>query len=342
MSPLTPTREFLDKLADSVTHAQTLEQLVRPLLELLQAVTGLESTYLTTIDGAAGVQHVLFASNSRRLRIPEGLSVPWEGTLCKRALEEERVYVDDVGERWGDCDAARALGIASYASTPVRLRDGALYGTLCAASDERVPLADGAPGMLRMFSQLIAQQVERERTLQALRLANEALAASALTDAVTHLPNRRALMEEMHRRQAAHAADGRVLIAAFVDLDGFKAVNDRYGHDVGDRFLAAIGGRLHGALRADGFVARLGGDEFVALSSARHDGVAEAVSRLHARLIEAASGLFALGAVTIDYAGPSIGIAAAESAREEPAVLLARADAAMYEAKRRRKAATTA
>jgi diguanylate cyclase len=342
MSTLTPTRDFLDKLADSVTHAQTLEQLVRPLLELLQAVTGLESTYLTTIDGAAGVQHVLFASNSRRLRIPEGLSVPWEGTLCKRALEEERVYAEDVGERWGDCDAARALGIASYASTPVRMRDGALYGTLCAASDERVPLAEGAPRMLRMFSQLIAQQVERERTLQALRLANEALAASALTDATTRLPNRRALIEEMHRRQAAHAVDGRVLVAAFVDLDGFKAVNDRHGHDAGDRFLAAIGGRLQEALQPDGFVARLGGDEFVALSNARRDGVAEAVSRLHARLLEAASGMFALDAVTIDYAGPSIGIAAAESARDEPTVLLARADAAMYEAKRRRKAVATA
>jgi diguanylate cyclase len=340
MSPTPTTRDFLDKLADSVTHAHTLEQLVRPLLELLQAVTGLESTYLTTVDGDAGVQHVLFASNSRRLRIPEGLSVPWEGTLCRRALEEECAYTDDVAGRWGDSDAARALGIATYASTPVRTRDGELYGTLCAASDERLPLAQGAPKMLQMFSQLIAQQVERERMMQALRLANDALAASALTDATTRLPNRRALMDEMYRRQSAHADDGEVLIAAFVDLDGFKAINDRYGHEAGDRFLVAIGGRLQGALRPDGFVARLGGDEFVALSSARRESVAEAVSSLRTRLLAATSGAFCLDGVTIDYAGPSIGVAAAESAHTEPAWLLARADEAMYEVKRRRKAGT--
>ncbi|MBO9664024.1 sensor domain-containing diguanylate cyclase [Dokdonella sp.] len=336
---MSPNRDFLDKLADSITHAHTLEQLVRPLLELLQAVTGLESTYLTTIDDGAGVQHVLFARNSRRLQIPEGLSVPWEGTLCKRALEEECAYTDDVASRWSDSDAARALGIATYASTPVRTGDGALYGTLCAASDERTPLAAGAPKVLQMFSQLIAQQVDRERTLQALRHANDLLARSALTDTTTQLPNRRALMEEMHRRRAAHASDGEVLVAAFVDLDGFKAINDRYGHDVGDRFLSAIAGRLQGALRLDGFVARLGGDEFVALSSVRREAAAEATASMQARLLAATIGAFDLDGVRIDYAGPSIGVVAAESADADPLALLARADQAMYEVKRRRKAA---
>lgn len=339
MSATTPTFDFLDKLADSVTHAHTLEQLVRPLLELLQTVTGLESTYLTTIDGNAGVQHVLFARNSRRLRIPEGLAVPWEGTLCKRALEEECAYTDDVASRWGDSDAARALGIATYASTPVRTGDGELYGTLCAASDQRRPLVDGAPKMLQMFSRLIAQQVDRERTLHALREANDALAQSALTDATTHLPNRRALMEEMRRRREVQRQEGDVLVVAFVDLDGFKAINDRYGHEAGDRFLSAIGGRLQGALRPDGFVARLGGDEFVALSSVRHDAVAEATASLQARLQAATSGSFELGGVRIDYAGPSIGLVAAQSDGTDAAALLAQADQAMYEIKRKRRAA---
>lgn len=338
---MSPNRDFLDKLADSISHAHTLEQLVRPLLELLQAVTGLESTYLTTIDGDAGVQHVLFARNSRRLQIPEGLSVPWEGTLCKRALEEECAYTDDVASRWGDSDAARALGIATYASTPVRTGDGALYGTLCAASDESRPLATGAPKMLQMFSRLIAQQVDRERTLQALRQANDLLARSALIDATTQLPNRRALMEEMHRRRAAHAGDGEVLVTAFVDLDGFKAINDRYGHDVGDRFLSAVAGRLQGVLRLDGFVARLGGDEFVALSSVRREAAAEAAASMQARLLAATAGAFDLDGVRIDYAGPSIGVVAAESADADPSALLAQADQAMYEVKRRRKAART-
>jgi diguanylate cyclase len=328
--------DILGRLADSVSHARTLEELVRPLLELLEGVTGLESTYLTTIDDRAGVQHVLFARNSHRLRIPEGLDVPWEGTLCKRALEEECAYTDDVAGRWGDSDAARALGIATYASTPVRTGDGQLYGTLCAASGERRPLADGAAHMLRLFSRLIAQQVDRERLLQALRRSNDALRISALTDAVTQLPNRRALMEEMHRRQEMHAHDGGRLIVAFIDLDGFKAINDRHGHAAGDQFLGAIAGRLRNA-HADDFVARLGGDEFVVLSAAPRETAAAAATLLQ-RLQAITTGRFALSGLAIDYAGPSIGVVAAQSSDDDPALLLAKADEAMYDVKRRRRA----
>ena len=330
--------DFVSLLADSVAGARSLEELVRPLLELLQAVTGLESTYLTRIDDAAGIQHVLFARNSQRLQIPEGLDVPWEGTLCKRALEEGRLYTDDVANCWADSEAAMALGIATYTSTPVRIEDGTLYGTLCAASGERKPLAEGAEKILHMFSRLIGQQIERERLVQALRQANDSLAISALTDTTTHLPNRRALMEEMRRRLASLEREGGALAVAFIDLDQFKSINDRHGHEVGDQFLAAIGGRLQGALRAGDFVARLGGDEFVVLSHTPHGGDAEmAAMAMRTRLQTATTGHFGLAGMTIDYAGPSIGmIVAAPEARDIEA-LLAQADAAMYADKRLRK-----
>ena len=332
--------DFVSLLADSVTGAQSLEQLVRPLLELLQAVTGLESTYLTRIDTAAGVQHVVYARNTLRLQIPEGLEVPWEGTLCKRALEEGRLYTDDVANCWADSEAAMALGIATYASTPVRIDDGTLYGTLCAASGKRKPLAEGAEKILSMFSRLIGQQIERERLVQALRKANDSLAISALTDATTHLPNRRALMEEMRRRLAALEREGGALAVAFVDLDQFKAINDRHGHEVGDQFLAAIAGRLQGALRAGDFVARLGGDEFVVLSHTLHGSDADVAAKaMRTRLQVATTGHFGLSGATIDYAGPSIGTIVATRDAHDIEALLAQADAAMYADKRLRKGA---
>lgn len=330
--------DFVSALADSVSGAKTLEELVRPLLELLQAVTGLESTYLTRIDSAAGIQHVVYARNTMRLQIPEGLEVPWEGTLCKRALEEGRLYTDDVANCWADSEAAMALGIATYTSTPVRIDDGTLYGTLCAASGQRKPLADGADKILHMFSRLIGQQIERERLVHALRQANDSLAISALTDTTTHLPNRRALMEEMRRRLASMEREGGALAVAFVDLDQFKAINDRYGHEVGDQFLAAIGGRLQGALRAGDFVARLGGDEFVVLSHTPHDSDAEvAAMAMRTRLQVATTGHFGLIGATIDYAGPSIGMIVATPEARDIEALLAQADAAMYADKRLRK-----
>jgi len=334
-----PVVDFMGVLADSVSHARTLEELVRPLLELLQAVTGLESTYLTTIDEDAGVQHILFARNTHRLQVPEGLSVPWEGTLCKRALEEGRPYTDDVANCWSDSAPARALGIATYASTAVRTDDGSLFGTLCAASDERKPLADGAEQVLHMFSRLIAQQVDRERLVHALRQANDALAVSALTDATTHLPNRRALMNEMARRLDSPQAENQVLIVAFIDLDKFKAINDQFGHDAGDRLLMAIGGRLQRALRAGDFAARLGGDEFVVLASSSRADAADTAVALEARLQTATTGRFNLDGHVIDYAGPSIGVIVAAAHSRSPEVLLAQADAEMYVAKRARKEA---
>jgi diguanylate cyclase len=63
-------------LADSVAGTRSLEGLARPLLELLGTVLGMESTYLTTVDEAAGLQHIVYARNSQQLQIPEGLSVP--------------------------------------------------------------------------------------------------------------------------------------------------------------------------------------------------------------------------------------------------------------------------
>jgi diguanylate cyclase len=332
-----PVADFMGVLANSVSQARTLEELVRPLLELLQSVTGLESTYLTTIDEDAGVQHILFARNTHRLQIPEGLSVPWEGTLCKRALEEGRPYTDDVANCWSDSAPARALGIATYASTAVRTDDGSLFGTLCAASDERKPLTDGAEQVLHMFSRLIAQQVDRERLVHALRQANDALAVSALTDATTHLPNRRALMDEMGRRLDSPESENQVLIVAFIDLDKFKAINDQFGHDAGDRLLMAIGGRLQRALRAGDFAARLGGDEFVVLASSSSADANDTAVALEARLQTATTGRFNLDGHVIDYAGPSIGVIVAEAHSRSPELLLAQADAAMYVAKRARK-----
>lgn len=336
MSPFQPS-DFVGRLAESVAKARTLEELVRPLLELLQTVTGLESTYLTTIDTAAGYQYILFSRNTSRLEIPEGLSVPWEGTLCKRALEEGRPYTDDVANCWPDSGPARELGIATYASTPVQLEDGTLYGTLCAASGDRKPLVDGADQVLQMFSRLIGQQIERERMLHALQRANDTLALSALTDATTRLPNRRAPMEELRRRLADHGPEGHALVVAFVDLDQFKAINDIHGHDVGDRFLTAIGGRMQGAVRSGDFVARLGGDEFVVLSSPPHGDALVVADALRKRLEEATMGRFHLGDITLDYAGPSIGSIVSMSGEVEPETLLAQADAAMYAVKRERR-----
>ncbi|HRM00247.1 MAG TPA: sensor domain-containing diguanylate cyclase [Acidovorax sp.] len=334
--------EILAQLSQSVSAARSVEELTRPLLEMLEAVTGLESTYLTFIDEAQGVQHVLYARNSSTMQIPEGLTVPWHDTLCKRALDEGRTFTDDVAGCWGDSQAARELNIRTYVSTPVRMGDGTLYGTLCAASASSHARTPEGERILTLFAYLIGQQVEREQLIQKLLSANQQLATVAATDPLTGLPNRRALVEALERMFAHGLRQQMGVQIAFIDLDGFKAINDTHGHEVGDQFLIAITQRLQGLLRAEDMAARLGGDEFVVASLSAHTGqAAEAAQEaLAQRIAQATQGHFELPGATLDYTGPSVGvvtIAPDRNHRVEDALRLA--DQTMYRVKLARRLA---
>ena len=330
---------LLAQLSQSIDSARTLEQLVRPLLEMLEAVTGLDSTYLTQIDEAAAVQSILYARNSGALDIPEGISVPWDDTLCRRALEEGRTQCDDVPERWADSDAARALGLQTYVSVPVRTGDGELFGTLCAASAGRHVIDADAENVLRLFSRLIGYHIERERLVEQLRRANQELAESALLDPLTGLPNRRSLERELGRMLARVQRDDRALVVAFIDLDAFKPINDRYGHDAGDRFLVGIARALEAVLRGGDLVARIGGDEFVVAGTVPRENAEASAQVLCERLEAATCARFDVGGGhAIDYAGASVGVVLARTGEVDAEAVLARADRAMYEAKRARHA----
>lgn len=109
--------------------------------------------------------------------------------------------------------------------------------------------------------------------------------AHARIDPLTGLHNRRSYEIEMHRLIARSARHGETLLLAFIDLDNFKAINDRHGHDAGDRVLQDVGRVLRGALRPYDLAARLGGDEFAfAMLADDADAACQTVARLHERL----------------------------------------------------------
>lgn len=322
-------QQILHHLAHTIVGAQNLEQLVRPLLDLLLRVTRLESTFLTSVDLQESRQQILYALNDGALSIPEHVTMEWVDSLCKRAMDEETPYVTNVQARWPDLEVARALGIQTYLGTPIRTLDGRLCGTLCAASSTSEHVDSDTQLVLQMFSHLIGQQIDRERTLDQLRIANAALEASASQDMLTGLPNRRALMDALHRRLAQRKRSGEGVLLAFIDLDDFKSINDRYGHEIGDHFLMAIARVLEEDLRAGDIAARLGGDEFVVLATVDSGGEQLSAQALHDRIDQRLRGRFTLGTVDIDYDGASIGIALAAD-HDTPDSLLSRADGAMY------------
>jgi two-component system cell cycle response regulator len=159
----------------------------------------------------------------------------------------------------------------------------------------------------------------------------EELARLARTDALTGLPNRRALEEELSRAAARAARAGTPLSVLVLDVDRFKQVNDRYGHAAGDAVLAAVASRGAAALRAGDLMARIGGEEFaVLLPGADLERAREAAERVRAAVSAAP---IAADGLSLEVT-TSLGCAELEAGEAGGRGLLARADAKLYEAKR--------
>jgi len=159
---------------------------------------------------------------------------------------------------------------------------------------------------------------------------NEVLAELAFHDDLTGLPNRGLLLDRM--RMALIRAQRLALrpLVVFGDLDGFKAVNDRAGHDAGDEVLVEAARRLTRAVREGDTCGRWGGDEFVLVVEL---GQAEAASKVIQRVVDAMAEPFVLRDGSTHRIGMSIGAVVADGT-ERVEALIASADQAMYQAKR--------
>ena len=337
---------LLSLLSETIPKAHNLEQLTRPLLALLSQVTGMESTYLTTIDTDQGLQRVEFARNVGDMVIPEGLVVPWADTLCKRALDENRLYSDDVADCWGDSEAAATLGIQTYVSAPIRSHDGEVLGTVCAASSDRVPRTPEAEPLLILLSGLLGYSLERERLVERLQVVNAELTRLALSDPLTGLSNRRAILSDATRLLALAERENKYLLMGVIDLDGFKLVNDTHGHLAGDELLRGVAIRLQQALRTSDIIGRTGGDEFIAIAlgtPSEHPALAKdmqhAAELLQDRLSRATIGRYELGhgLDDIHYPGASVGVVAVMPKNMTANEVIKLADHEMYRVKQQRK-----
>jgi diguanylate cyclase (GGDEF)-like protein len=208
--------------------------------------------------------------------------------------------------------AALAAGIAVAATNEIALGWARLGSSPSALPAVVVPVA--SIGVLI----LIRHRLERER---------DELRGVALSDGLTGVANRRLLLARADYEIARHTRDEHSFAIVMLDLDGFKRLNDRFGHGAGDEILCDVAGALTDALRAQDTVARLGGDEFCVL--APETDRAHAVA-LATRVKKAVAGATA----GVDQLGASLGVAVFPADGETVGALIDAADQRLLEAKR--------
>nr|WP_314467515.1 diguanylate cyclase [uncultured Novosphingobium sp.] len=200
----------------------------------------------------------------------------------------------------------------------------ALHGTPLYIGTALITAAYLVGGMqaLKMRFEIVKAEIGK-------RLLSVSLARS---DSLTALPNRLALREYFDENTRLISSSGLIAVH-YLDLNGFKPVNDDYGHSIGDMLLALVADRLRGAIRSGDIVARLGGDEFAVLQYGLHRG--EEAEFLAQRLVAAIAQPFLVGDLTLAITA-SIGTVVTSNGREDLTVLLDEADARLYLAKRGR------
>jgi diguanylate cyclase (GGDEF)-like protein/PAS domain S-box-containing protein len=293
------------------------------------------STIVRAADGsvthviATGVDITGQVSADRRLR--QCLDVMVEGVCLLEAVRDEAGRITDFTSRYLN-PAGQALVRRLRPASTVRgafaqggswqlftsFTDVVEKGTACNSRVE-VQGTDPPLSLEVSASRLDDGLVVTFRDVTALRHTEERLAFAATHDPLTGVANRPLLIDRLEhslsRRQGA-------LAVVFVDLDGFKTVNDQHGHQVGDKTLIRVAQAIEGAVRPADTVARLGGDEFVVVA----DDLGPAEAESLAKRLTAAVGELRVGAVRLEA---SVGIATAEP-DDTAEALLRRADAAMY------------
>lgn len=183
-----------------------------------------------------------------------------------------------------------------------------------------------------LLNRMQAELAVLRRELAACRQRETRALIEARLDPLTGLPNRRLFEQQVGQQLARHQASQGRMALLFVDLDGFKSVNDHHGHGVGDALLKLVARRLRHATRHEDLVCRMGGDEFVCVLFDLHsEGEAEAIERKLAASIALPCHL---GPVKL-MVRPSIGRSLYPRDGSSIGELLAHADRAMYRDKGR-------
>ncbi|MGA2929973.1 MAG: GGDEF domain-containing protein, partial [Solirubrobacteraceae bacterium] len=317
-------------LARALAAAGTSGEVADKLADAVPVVVDCDRVGVYLWDPAGG-EFVRRASSSRpAAHIAQGdhfsrASIS-DGAL-ERLLADRKPEAMFVDARAGDPvlrDLFARIGAVATIIVPLATPDS-LLGVLAVSVMNRAERMQPNPDLLDRLSGVAAQATT---ALQNGRLVDQ-ITHQALHDDLTGLPNRLHFADALGTAVSHARRRGETVTLAYLDLDGFKPVNDELGHQAGDELLIAVGQRLTSAVRPGDLVARLGGDEFAVLIARQITDVAS----LRARLAAAFSDPFTIDGVELQL-DASIGCAVFPTDAENSESLMGRADAAMFAVKR--------
>jgi diguanylate cyclase (GGDEF)-like protein len=320
--------EFAHTLAADFSIEETLDHLVARIVTAVP-VTGAG----VILRGSHQASYIVAASDKGVHEIEALQSELQEGPCVTAYLTGEPVLLPDLrsAERFPRYSPrAREKGVAAVFAFPLCL-DGRRLGALDLYRDTVGDLDPGAMEAAKVLADVAAAYLFNARVRGQARENERELRHRSLHDALTGLPNRTLLEERLEHAARRAMGSGLTLAVLFVDLDGFKAVNDKFGHHVGDQLLNSVGSRLTDSLRPGDTLARLAGDEFVIVCEDLSDPAqAEQVAE---RVTAALSKPFSISGQTV-VVSASVGVAYSGGGNDIPKDMLRDADLAMYEAKR--------
>jgi diguanylate cyclase (GGDEF)-like protein len=319
--------EFAHNLGEGFDIQEILDHLVGRIVDVLP-VTGAG----VMLMGPGDDLHFVAASDEEILMIQTLQNELDEGPCLEAYRTGDPVSVPDLSRdarfpRFSSraCEA----GLAAVFTFPMSL-DGGRLGALDLYRDQIGELDGPEMKAAQVLADVAAAYIRNARDRADSEASLGVLRQRSLHDPLTGLPNRTLLKERLEQAVARASRSNQVVAVLFVDLDGFKRVNDRFGHDMGDRVLVAVAGRLRRVLRSGDTLARLSGDEFVIICEGLER--SELAERVADRITEALASVFDLGDGAVKISA-SVGLAFCGPAQEMPETLLRDADFAMYEAK---------
>ena len=247
---------FLAGLATDLAAVLELPALLAHIIRAMRVSLGFDSSAVALLERRDGEEELVIKAGSglreglSGLTFRRGEGLIWEVLETQSAVLVPDLHADPRIRR-------KDPGVRSGIYAPLVSRNHPL-GVLSAYRPDVDGFALPDLHLLTVVARYIAGAVELGQLHDALRIA-------ATTDSLTGLANRRACMERLGHEIARSERTRRPLALAVIDLDGFKAINDTYGHAAGDAHLVATAGLLRGPLRSIDFLARHGGDEFVVL-----------------------------------------------------------------------------